>query len=266
MAEDSVTLIGGIRQNLLAIQRASAARGVAERNLSTGRRVNSAADDAVAYFQAKALSDRTTDLAGIKSSINQAVSTLGAASDGVRGVGRLLDQLKGLALAARGADESGRAELARQFNDLRGQVDLLARDAGYQGVNLLSTQSAELRVEFETGDLTVAPRDVSAAGLGVAAANVSTFDFEAALGQVEAATSQVRSIEQALNSSLGALTTRGDYTASVMNTLKAGEDKLTLADAGEEAARLVSIRTRRQLGMTALAIANDSQRSLLALF
>ncbi len=266
MAHDSISLPGGIRDSLLSIQRAAAVQARAGRNLSTGQRVNSAADGATAYFRARSLSGRVGDLMGAKEGVNQAVSTIAAAADGVRAIGQVLGQMRGLAVAAQAADDAGRAEYARRFNELRAQVDALAGDSGYQGVNLLSSGSAALAVGGAGGGPAVQPRDVSASGLGLAVADEAAFDFAAALRQVEAATADLRAVEGSLGSALGALTIRGDHAEAMANTLRAGAGKLVAADAGEEAARMISARTSRQLSTTALSIANNSTRSLLALF
>lgn len=277
MASDSISLIAGMRENLQSLQRTSALQEVSSRNLATGRKVNSPIDDPLRYFQARALSNRATDLAGIKDQVNQAVSAISAASEGGRAIGALLGQMKGVAQAARDSlDPEVRANFAAQFNVLRGQIDGIARDSGYNGTNLL--RSGELRVGFENGALTVASADASADGLGVAAAAqdgtgftssdlaVSNAAIDAALSQVQAATTELRDLSSRLGSSLGTLTVRSDHTKAVADTLRTGADDLTLADPNEEAVALIALRTRQQLGQTALSIANASQRSLLALF
>lgn len=266
MATDSISLLSGIRDSLLSIQRAAALQAQAGRHLSTGRRIDKATDGATAYFHARSLSGRVGDLMAAKDEVSQAASTIAAAADGVRAVGLVLGQMRGLAVAAQAADDAGRAEYARRFNELRTQVDALAGDAGYQGINLLSSGSAALAVGGAGEGPVVQPRDGSASGLGLAVADEAAFDFAAALRQVEAATADLRAVDASLGSALGALTIRGDHAEAMANTLRAGAGTLVAADAGEEAARMISARTRRQLSTTALSIANDSTRSLLALF
>jgi flagellin-like hook-associated protein FlgL len=52
----------------------------------------------------------------------------------------------------------------------------------------------------------------------------------------------------------------------MINTLKGGADGLTLADQNEEAANLLALQTRQQLGVQALSLANQSQQGILRLF
>ena len=74
MAE--IALSSSIRTNLLSLQRTDALAQRTETRLATGQKVNSAIDDAVSFFMAKALSDRASDISDRKSEINQAISSL----------------------------------------------------------------------------------------------------------------------------------------------------------------------------------------------
>ena len=62
------------------------------------------------------------------------------------------------------------------------------------------------------------------------------------------------------------LQTRLDFTKQYVNNLTEGADKLTLADINEEGANLVSLQTRQQLGIQALAFAGQSEQAVLRLF
>ena len=58
---DDVTLTAAVRQNLLSLQSTANLVGRTQDRLSTGLRVKNAIDDPVNFFQAKALSDRSSD-------------------------------------------------------------------------------------------------------------------------------------------------------------------------------------------------------------
>jgi flagellin len=59
---------------------------------------------------------------------------------------------------------------------------------------------------------------------------------------------------------------RQDFIKSMINTLKAGADNLTLADTNEEAANLTTLQTQNQNSTTALALANQQKNQVLHLF
>ena len=83
MAEEAVNLSGATRTNLLALKNTTSLIARTQERLSTGLRVNSAIDDAVAYFQARSLSDRAGDLTVLKGAIDQGVSSVETAVSGL---------------------------------------------------------------------------------------------------------------------------------------------------------------------------------------
>ena len=126
--------------------------------MSSGLKVNNAVDDAQAFFLAKNLNNRAADLQAVKDDIGQAASSIGAAQNGIEAISNLSGQLQGIATAARGGSAQDRAAAAEQFDSIRQQIDNLARDAGFNGVNLIASTPSSQTVSFnESGssDLTI---------------------------------------------------------------------------------------------------------------
>src|ERR1700761_2686133 len=133
-----ITLSTATRSNLLSLQSTTDLIGRTQERLATGLKVNSALDDALAFFKARNLNDRAGDLSAIKDNIAGGVSVITAATQGLTSIESVLKQMKALAQSAISAPESStRAKLASQFNELRTQVDGIAYDSSYNGVNLL---------------------------------------------------------------------------------------------------------------------------------
>jgi flagellin-like hook-associated protein FlgL len=163
------------------------------------------------------------------------------------------------------------ASLQTQFNDIRTQIDQLARDSGFNGVNLLGGASTNLRVNFNENNssfLTVQGTDASSAGLGVNASGdwTTTSNINDRLTELGNSLVSLRGRASAFGSQLSTVQTRQDFTKSTMNTLRTGADNLTLADQNEEAANLLALQTRQQLSQTALSLANQSDQGVLRLF
>jgi flagellin len=59
---------------------------------------------------------------------------------------------------------------------------------------------------------------------------------------------------------------RLDFTTDLVNVLKEGADKLTLADMNEESANMLALQTRQNLGVTSLSLASQAAQSVLRLF
>ena len=169
-----VTLTASVRQNLLSLQSTTDLIGRTQNRLSTGLRVANAIDDPVSFFQAKALSNRSSDFSEKKQNIDQGISTLSAANDAVTGIEGLLQQLKGLATNAKSATTSTEVtNIVTQFNDLRLQINNISTDANYQGLNLVAGTGSSLAVSFSNDTaslLTVNSMDVTSGinGLNIA--------------------------------------------------------------------------------------------------
>lgn len=90
----SVTLSSAVRGNLLALQNITAAANKTQSILSTGKKVNSALDNATSFFTAASLTSRSSALSGLLDSISNGVQTIQAANNGITSINKLIDQLK----------------------------------------------------------------------------------------------------------------------------------------------------------------------------
>jgi len=271
MAMNDITLAGGMRTNLIQLQLVSSLQSRTTQRLSTGKRVNSAVDDPAAYFAAQNHTNRANDLTARKDSMGEAVQTVKAALEGIDGVTKLIEQMKGLTASARAASTADRATLSAQFDALRTQVDELAGDSGYKGANFLDDDT--LTVDFNedaSSTLTISGFDATVAGdLSIAAAAgswASDANIDAAVTDLDAALTELRSQAKTLSSNLSVVTTRQDFTTKMINTLTEGADMLTAADLNEEGANMLALQTRQQLGVVALQLSSQAQQSVLRLF
>jgi len=121
--------------------------------------------------------------------------------------------------------------------------------------------------EERDNNLRTEGRDFSVEALGI-----NTFDFndlteiEIILDDLREARRQVREYGRTLVSDLSIIKTRQDFTRETINTLQAGSDDLTVADANKEGANLLASQSRHVLGTTALGLSRISQSSVLRLF
>ena len=270
-----INLSAGVRANLLSLQRTSNQIGLVQNRLSTGLKVNSAIDDASAFFTSRALTNRASDLETVKSNLDLAISTLTAAVNGIDAITELVEQAKGLANNAKATgDTNERSTLAVQFNALLTQIDDLAGDASFNGTNLLQATPDSLEVAFNednSSNITVSGLDstTGASGLNIAAATgafAADTDVNTSLTALNSALTELRTNAATLGSNNSILQTRLTFTEDIVNTLEDGSGKLTLADLNEEGANLLALQTRQQLGINSLALASQSERSILALF
>ena len=171
-----------------------------------------------------------------------------------------------------------RKNLVKQFNELRDQLDKLADDASFNGINLL--RGDKLKLTFnETGTSTIdiqakkpdgTATSVNNTNLSIAVAVNADFDtdtsLDARLDKLAEALGSLRSHASSFGSNLSIVQNRQDFTKSMINTLETGAANLTLADTNEEAANLLALQTRQQLSSTALSMASQADQAVLRLF
>ena len=169
-----------------------------------------------------------------------------------------------------GEINESRKKLAAQFDSILEQIDKVANDASYKGVNLL--QGNDLKVVFNedrTSDLIVEGKDASSAGLKISkSANdwKTDYDVEASIKQVEDAVNTLRTMSSEFGNNYSIVQSRETFTENLINVLEEGSDKLTLADMNEESANMLALQTRQQLAINSLSLASQAAQSVLKLF
>lgn len=269
----SVTLTAAVRQNLLSLQATADAMSQTQNRLATGKKVNSALDNPGAFFTASGLDNRANDLSSLLDDMGQAVQTLKAADQGIQGITKLVEAAKAKANQALGtSDTAQRAIYATEFGDLMTQIEQLATDSGYNGKNLIGGD--DLTVTFNedassTATVTAVDYTDATGDLGItAAANswAADADISAAVDDVTAALTTLRSQAATFGTNLTVVQNRQDFTKNLISTLQEGSAKLTLADTNEEGANLLALQTRQSLSITALSMASQASQAVLRLF
>ena len=143
-----IALTAASRENLLALQKTQTFISRTQGRLATGKSVATVIDDALKYFQAKALSDRSRDLSARKDSIDQGINNLKVVVEATEQVERLINQMRGILDTTRTSTPDQRKEFGIQIRTLAFQVQKLITDASYQGQNLLSSSASRLIVFF----------------------------------------------------------------------------------------------------------------------
>src|ERR1700761_858961 len=167
--------------------------------------------------------------------------------------------------------QATRSGLVDQYNNILKQIDTTAQDSSFNGVNLLEGDTLNLTFD-ETGKSTLAIQGVTfnVAGLSLAPLKAGTdfLDSNSALSvlnQLGAAASTLRTEASNLGSNLSIVQIRQDFSKNLINVLQTGASNLTLADTNEEAANSQALSTRQSIAGSALALANQSQQSVLQL-
>ena len=271
----NISLTASMRSNLLSLQNTQSLMDTTQERLSTGKKVNSAIDNPSSYYTAQSLNNRASDLSSLLDSMGQAIQTIKAADEGIEAITTFAQQAKAVAQSA--ADSSvaaDRTAYQKQFNDILGQIDGVAKDSGYKGVNLLNGGSLSVKFnEDGTSKLDIKGVSATSAGLKVNKADAwGTVDeaggqaIEASMKAIDTAISTLRSMASEFGNNYSIVQSREDFTENLINVLTEGADKLTLADMNEESANMLALQTRQQLAINSLSLASQAAQSVLKLF
>jgi len=270
-----------MRSNLLSLQNTQSLMDVTQERLSTGKKVNSAIDNPSSYYTAQSSNNRASDLSALLDSMGQAIQTIKAADEGIESITAFAQQAKAVAQsAADSTDATERSAYLTQFNEILKQIDAVAADSSYKGINLLGGDTNKLSVKFSEKAGSTSKLDITGVnaatkgdgGLGIADATAWSADatgdanIATAVSQVEAAITKLRTWSSEFGNNYSIVQSREEFTENLINVLTEGADKLTLADMNEESANMLALQTRQQLAVNSLSLASQASQSVLRLF
>jgi len=164
-----------------------------------------------------------------------------------------------------------RGTLLAQYNSVLTQIDSMANDSSFQGIDLLNNQ--QMVVSFGSGNdvLTLQGVDsTSNTGLGLAqlvgGTDWAAGDGSAQVTDINTALNTLQSTSSNLSSNLAIINARQDFSTNITNVLQTGADNLTLADTNQEGANMLMLQTQQSLGTTALSLSSQAAQSVLKLF
>jgi flagellin len=204
--------------------------------------------------------------------LNEAASaTIGTIGGTATGAGAAFANLTPPAPVVDPDSQATRAGLVAQYNNVLNQINTTSEDASFNGINLLNGDTLKLTFN-ETGKSTLNINGVTFNLAGLALANLNQgIDFldsasaNRVMTSLNAASTSLRAEASTLGSNLSIVQIRQDFSKNLINVLQTGSANLTLADTNEEAANSQALSTRQSIAVSALALANQSQQSVLQL-
>lgn len=169
-----------------------------------------------------------------------------------------------------GAGKETRDNYRKDFNDALKQISSLAKDASYNGVNLLNGD--DLSIVFNedgSSKLDVKGVDFDAASLGITELSADDFydsnSINKIIDKLDKAAATLEQTSSKFGSQLQIVQTRQTFTKNMIGTLQDGAGALTDADTNEEAANLATLQTKQSLIVSSLAISTSQEQSILSL-
>jgi flagellin len=273
MSIGDITLSASARSNLSSLTSTASLLATTQQDLATGKSVNSASDNATAYFSSKGFLNSANNLNTIKNSLSTSLEAVNSYDNSLSDITSVITQLQGVATQALGTTNTDtRAGLASQFNALTTQLDLLVNDATFNGTNLLNSTANTLVVYFNetnTTALTITGVNVTSAGLLTSTGNTAASAWAAA-SNIQTSQSYLLTALSTLStdaSNFGGnatlLQTRQNFTANLITSLTNASNDLVQADTNTEGANLQALQAQNSLGITALGVSGSLEQSIL---
>jgi flagellin len=230
--------------------------------LASGRRINSAADDAAGLAVASSLTSQATTLNRSTYNINDGISAGQIADQATSSIGSMATRIAELgAQAANGTlSDSQRASIQQEINGLTEEINRTVQTTEFNGQKLLDGSSLSIQVGSESLALSTSGQSGSVADAvaGLGTVDVSTqASAQAALGQVQQFVASVASSQGAIGASMTRLESAQSTVAIQRETAVAAASRITDVDVAEEASNFLSSQARQQVNVAVLAQANQ---------
>lgn len=244
--------------------------------INTGLKIATAKDNGAIWAIAQNQRAESSSLNSVISSLNRGQSVAEVAMSAGGAISDILVQMKEKVLAATeaGLSTASKQALSDEYTALRDQIDTIANNATFDGVNLISSLAvnsasiASLANADGSATIDIAHADLSKSNTAIAATTASLAGtvLSADVALVETAIQNVSSQLSKIGTGAKALDTHLTNVMKLQDTLDAGVGNLVDADLAKESAKLQALQTKQQLGVQALSIANQSSGILLSLF
>ena len=247
--------------------------------LSTGKKINSAADDAAGFAIAESMTAQVRGLSMAAKNASDGLGLLKVIENATNDVTDILQRVRELAVQAQSGTNgtTDKGFLQKEANALFAEIDRISEDTTYNNTAYLGAAAGNVAIQvgYNDGDtITITTQNVNSAQLGQAATKLSDgaatptyLDITSgtALATISAAIDQVAGYK----ADWGAGQNRLEYTVSnLMNVVEftsAARSRIQDADFAVEAARLSKSQILQQTGAAMLAQANASPQLAISL-
>ena len=232
--------------------------------LSSGLRINKAADDAAGLGISEKMRSQIRGLAQAQRNIQDGVSMVQTAEGNLDEVHSILQRVRELAVQYRNGSLSaaGKGAIQSEVDQLSAEITRIGNAAVFNGVSLLiGSTSVTFQVGANDNETIAISFSNLATAVGTAYSNMAT----ASLATIDAAVDAVTS----MRSGLGAVQNRLEHALSVtgiyQENLTSAESRIRDVDMAEEMVNLTKNQILQQAGTAMLAQANQAPQSVLSL-
>jgi flagellin len=235
--------------------------------LSSGYRINRAADDAAGLGISESMRSQIRGLAQAQRNIQDGVSMVQTAEGNLDEVHSMLQRIRELAVQYKNGslDTAARTSIQNEVNQLASEIDRIGQQAQFNGINLLNGSAT---VSFQVGANDGEQIGITflnlATGIGTsfstlsAVSNTDISEIDTAINAVSAARSEMGAVQNRLDHTLS-------VSAAYQENLTAAESRIRDVDMAEEMVNLTKMQVLQQAGTAMLSQANQQPQNVLKL-
>jgi flagellin len=243
--------------------------------LSSGYRINSAADDPAGSAVAMHFSTQVTSGQQAIRNINNGISMVQVAESAMDEVGNILDRMRELAVQSSNGtySSSQRATIDDEFEELSAEIDRISASTEFNDIQLADGTTSSVSVQVGTGSsssnqISVSFNDVESGTLGVDTTSVdlsTAAGASSAIDDIDAAIDSVNGYRSDMGSSQNRLDYASSYMSSYVTSMESARSSIMDADLATETADLARLQLQQAAGVAALVQARNINEMLLGL-
>jgi flagellin len=271
--QTNVASLGAQRQ----LNKTQHQQGVSLSRLSSGLRINSAADDAAGLAISEKMRAQVRGLAQAERNAMDGVSLIQTAEGAMNEVSGILTRMRELSVqSANGTlGSTERGFLNDEFSALRSEIDRIAKVTEFNGASLLEGSSTHVTFQVGTNNSTDDQIQVTLTNMQTSQLGGTTALSSLSISSVSGAQSAMTAIDSAISdvssgrAKLGATQNRLQVTvtnlSSARENISAANSRIRDTDVAEESAALTRNSILMQAGVSILAQANQMPSMALSL-
>jgi flagellin len=232
--------------------------------LSSGYRINRAADDAAGLAISERMRSQINGLNQANRNIQDGVSLVQTAEGNLDEVHSMLQRVRELAVQYKNGTLSSddQAAIQTEVNQLASEIERIGGSATFNGITLLATSgSVTFQVGVNDGDSIT----VSTISLGSTLGDFTSLSNSTAISAIDAAISAVSTARSGFGAVQNRLDHAGASTQVYMENLTAAESRVRDVDMASEMVTLTKNQILQQAGTSMLAQANQASQGVLSL-
>jgi len=232
--------------------------------LSSGYRINRAADDAAGLAISEKLRGQIRGLAQAQRNSQDGVSLVQTAEGSLNEVHSMLQRVRELAVQYQNGtlSTSDKAAITAEASQLQSEIERIGKSADFNGIKLLNNSTT---ISFQVGSNDGDTISVTTASLGQ---KIGTIDVAATTSAISAIDAAIDAVST-LRSTFGAVQNRLEHTlnnlATYQENLTASESRIRDVDMASEMVEFSKDQILQQAGTSMLAQANQAPQAVLSL-